>query len=72
MVRGALSTAGPRNMLDGHRIQPISSPNNLNGYRERSVITKIVIDGITGESKKKPVLLVEDDVYHYDYDKGRL
>ena len=72
MVRGALSTAGLKNMLDGHRTQPISTLNNLNGYSARSVISKIETDIITGESKTKSILLEEDDIYYYDYDRGRL
>ena len=51
MVRGALSTAGLKTMLDGHRTQPISTSFNVNGYRERSVVSKILIDDITGESR---------------------
>ena len=72
MVRGALSTAGLKTMSDGHRVQPISSSVNLNGYKERSVTSKTLIDDITGESKSISVLLEEDDVYCYEYDKGRL
>ena len=72
MVRGALSTAGLKTMLDGHRIQPISTPFNVNGYRERSVVSKILIDEITGESRTISVLLEEDDMYCYEYDRGRL
>ena len=44
----------------------------MNGYTERSVINKIETDVITGESRIKPILLEEDDVCYYDYDKGRL
>ena len=72
MVRGALSTAGLKTMLDGHRIQPISTSFNVNGYRERSVVSKILIDDITGESRTISVLLEEDDMYCYEYDRGRL
>ena len=72
MVRGALSTAGLKTMLDGHRTQPISTPLNVNGYRERSVVSKILIDDITGESRTISVLLEEDDMYCYEYDRGRL
>ena len=72
LVRGALSTAGLKNMLDGYRIQPISTLNNLSGYREGSVISKIETNVITGEIKTKSIFLEEDDVYYYDYDKGRL
>ena len=38
MIRGALSTAGLRNMLDGYRTKPITSESNPFGYSESYVV----------------------------------
>ena len=73
MVRGGLSTAGLRNLLDGHRKKPIAIPNvNLYGFSERSVQTKEITDEITGIIKTVEIMLEEDDIFYYDYDCGRL
>ena len=72
LIRGALSTAGLRNMIDGHRTQPLATIDNPNGYRERSIQKTNVVDEITGESRTITILLEEDDIYYYEYDKGRL
>ena len=34
LIRGALSTAGLRNLIDGYRTQPCATTENPNGYRE--------------------------------------
>ena len=72
MVRGALSTAGLRNLLDGHRLKPQVTPNNIYGFSERSITTSRVIDEVTGAISEIEIMLEEDDTFYYSYDCGRL
>ena len=48
MIRGALSTANLRNMLDGYRVRPVISSANPYGYTERSSMIGTETDHITG------------------------
>ena len=72
MIRGALSTANLRNMLDGYRKMPIVTTNNIYGYSERRTVIGIETDFITGSNRSVDIRLEEDDVYYYEHDKGRL
>ena len=72
MIRGALTTAALKSMLDGHRISPVVTDNNPNGYRERSTMRINITDEISGEKHQETIFLEEDDIYCFDHDKGRL
>ena len=72
MIRGALSTANLRNMLDGYRTRPIISIANPCGYTERSSMIGSETDQITGVVRSITIMLEEDDVYYFEHDKGRL
>ena len=48
MIRGALTTAGLKYLLDGNRRKPIPSPTNTFGYTERNIATVDSIDENTG------------------------
>ena len=64
LVRGGLSTAGLKTLLDGHRKEPIITEINMYGYSERSISTCIVVDEYTGISKPVQILLEEDDIFY--------
>ena len=49
MIRGALTTAALKSMLDGHRTSPTVTENNPNGYKERSTMIINITDEISGE-----------------------
>lgn len=72
LVRGGLSTAGLKTLLDGQRKEPVVTSNNIYGYSERSISTCVIIDEYTGVSKSVQILLEEDDIFYYIYDCGRL
>ena len=72
MIRGALSTANLRNMLDGYRTMPIVTNENLYGYSERRSISGSETDFITGLIRPIKIMLEEDDIYYFEHDKGRL
>lgn len=72
MVRGGLSTAGLKDLLDGHRTKPIISAQNKFGYRERSISTITYNDENTGVEIVADIMLEEDDCFCYAYDMGRL
>ena len=72
MIRGALSTANLRNMLDGYRTLPIVTNENLYGYSERRSIIGSETDFITGIIRPIRIMLEEDDIYYFEHDKGRL
>ena len=48
MVRGGLSTAGLKDLLDGHRTKPVLAATNEFGYKERSISTDTYNDENTG------------------------
>ena len=48
MIRGALTTAGLKYLLDGDRKKPIPSPTNRFDYSERNILTVDSIDENTG------------------------
>ena len=73
LVRGALSTAGLKNLLDGHRPMPISNElTNIDGFTKRRQIQKSLNDEVSGTMTVVKILLKDDDVYYRDYDCGRL
>ena len=72
MIRGALTTAALKSMLDGHRTSPTVTENNPNGYKERSTMIINITDEISGEKHQETIFLEEDDIYCFDHDKGRL
>ena len=72
MIRGALSTANLRNMLDGYRTLPIVTEENIYGYTERRSIIGSETDFITGIIRPIRIMLEEDDIYYFEHDKGRL
>ena len=72
MIRGALSTAGLKNLLDGHRKQPVVTATNTFGYSERVIKTVRIVDEITGIGADVEIMLDEDDRFCYAYDCGRL
>ena len=72
MIRGALSTANLRNMLDGYRVRPVISSANPYGYTERSSMIGTETDHITGVIRPITIMLEEDDVHYFEHDKGRL
>ncbi len=72
LVRGGLSTAGLKTLLDGQRKEPVVTESNIYGYTERSITTCIVTDEFTGMSKSVQILLEEDDIFYFIYDCGRL
>ena len=72
LVRGGLSTAGLKTLLDGQRKEPVVTSDNIYGYSERSISTCVIIDEYTGVSKSVQILLEEDDIFYYIYDCGRL
>ena len=71
MIRGALTTAALKSMLDGHRTSPIVSVNNPNGYKERSTMHVNIVDEISGETHQGTIFLEEDDIYCFEHDKRR-
>ena len=72
LVRGGLSTAGLKTLLDGQRKEPVVTSDNIYGYSERSISTCVIIDEYTGVSRSVQILLEEDDIFYYIYDCGRL
>jgi hypothetical protein len=72
MIRGALTTAGLKYLLDGHRKKPILSATNKFGYTERNIISVQSLDEKTGTMVMKDIMIDEDDCFCYDYDCGRL
>ena len=72
MIRGALSTAGLKNLLDGHRKKPVVTATNTFGYSDRVIKTVRIIDEITGIGADVEIMLDEDDRFCYAYDCGRL
>ena len=72
MIRGALTTAGLKYLLDGNRKKPIPSPTNRFGYTERNIATVDSIDENTGRVVTTNIMINEDDCFCYDYDCGRL
>ena len=72
MIRGALTTAGLKYLVDGDRVKPIPSPTNRFGYSERNIITVDSIDENTGAIITNNIMIDEDDCFCYDYDCGRL
>ena len=72
MIRGSLTTAGLKYLLDGHRKKPVPSATNKFGYRERCIQTIQTIDETTGLPISTEIMIDEDDCFLYDYDCGRL
>ena len=68
MIRGALSTANLRNMLDGYRTRPIVTDENLYGYTERTSMIGSETDHITGLVRPVRIMLEEDDLYYFEHD----
>ena len=68
MIRGALSTANLRNMLDGYRTRPIVTDENLYGYTERTSMIGSETDHITGLVRPVRIMLEEDDIYYFEHD----
>ena len=57
MIRGALTTAALKSMLDDHRVPPIVTENNPNGYKERSTMRINITDEISGENHQETIFL---------------
>ena len=72
MIRGSLTTAGLKYLLDGHRKKPIPTEFNRFGYTERCIQTVETIDDTTGLTVTQDIMIDEDDCFCYDYDCGRL
>lgn len=72
MIRGALTTAGLKYLLDGNRKKPIPTATNKFGYTERRIASLDSIDENTGAVIKTNIMIDEDDCFCYEYDSGRL